>query len=390
MKEIYLDNAATTKPLSKVADTVAQVMLNSYGNPSSLHKKGMEAETIIKESSAFFAKTLGCQPEEIIYTSGGTESNNTAILGTSSAYRRRGNKIITSTIEHPSVAEVFKNLEAQGFEVCVIGVDKGGYINLQSLEQAIDDKTLLVSLMHVNNEIGTIQDIEKIGELIKQKNKETLFHVDAVQSFSKVLLHIKKAKIDLLSVSAHKFYGPRGVGLLYKNKQVRLSSLLYGGGQQKNLRSGTENTPGIAGTVEACRYVTENMVQLTKHYSACKERLAEAILNNIPNTFINGPEVSEGAPHILNVGFKNIRAEVLLHALEQKGIYVSSGSACSSNKKTYSHTLEAIGNDKEDFDNALRFSFGIETTLEDVDSTVSVLKEQTALLRRYTLGGKRS
>jgi cysteine desulfurase len=385
MKEIYLDNAATTKPLQKVADTVADIMINVYGNPSSLHKKGMEAETIIKTSREFIAKGIGCLPDEIIFTSGGTESNNTALIGASYAYKRRGQKIITSSIEHPSVSETFKYLKNQGFEIEIIEVDKQGYVNLSALKEAIDQETILVSLMHVNNEIGTVQPIDKIGELIKLKNKDTLFHVDAVQSFSKVPLQVKKAKIDLLSMSSHKFYGPRGIGVLYKSKQVRLHSLLYGGGQQKDMRSGTENTPGIAGTLEACRYVTDNMSALTKHYKNCKEHLADGILSSIPDTFVNGPSLEDGAPHILNIGFKNVRAEVLLHALEQKGIYVSSGSACSSNKKSYSHTLAAIGNNKEDFDNAIRFSFGLETTVEDINYTLEVLKEQVALLRRYII-----
>jgi len=387
MKEIYLDHAATTKPLSKVVETVADVMLNLYGNPSSLHKKGIEAETIIKKSNQFIAQAIGCSPDEIIYTSGGTESNNTAIIGTSYAYKRRGQKIITSSMEHPSVLETFKYLQMQGFEVCIIGVNKQGYIDVEALKEAIDDKTILVSLMHVNNEIGTVQAVDEIGELIKHKNKDTLFHVDAVQSFSKVPLHVKRAKIDLLSISAHKFYGPRGVGLLYKSKQVRMHPLMYGGGQQKEIRPGTENTPGIAGMYEACQYVTSH-TSLIANYSSCKEHLAAGILSSIPDTFINGPPINEGAPHILNIGFKNVRAEVLLHALEQKGIYVSSGSACSSNKKSYSHTLAAIGNKKEDYDNAIRFSFGKDTTLQNINDTLSVLREEVALLRRYTLGGK--
>lgn len=390
MKEIYLDNAATTKPLQEVADAVADTMINVYGNPSSLHKKGIEAETTIKIAGEYISKVAGCLPDEMIYTSGGTESNNTALIGASFAYKRRGNKIIASSIEHPSVAEAFKYLQTQGFEICTASVDAQGYIDVEALKNLIDDKTILVSIMHVNNEIGTVQDINKIGEMIKLKNKETLFHVDGVQSFCKIPINVKKAKIDFLSVSAHKFYGPRGIGILYKNKQVRIHPLMYGGGQQKNLRSGTENTPGIAGMFKACQYVFENMNSITEKHITCKKYLAHQILTHIPDTFINGPDIVEGAPHILNIGFKNVRAEVLLHVLEQKDIYVSSGSACSSNKKSYSHTLEAIGNEKEDFDNAIRFSFGLDIAEEDIDYTVGVLKEQVALLRRYTLGGKRS
>lgn len=231
MKEIYLDNAATTKPLELTIEAVAEVMRTTYGNPSSLHKKGIEAENKVKESTAFFANILGGTEDEIFYTSGGTESNNLAIIGAALAYQKTGKRIITTAIEHPSVGDVFKHLENQGFEVIVLSVNEKGYINLEELKQSINDQTSLVSIMHVNNEIGTIQDIEKIGSLIKKKNPKTLFHVDAVQSFTKIPVSVRKAQIDLLSISAHKFYGPRGVGLLYKNKKVRLQNMLMGGGR---------------------------------------------------------------------------------------------------------------------------------------------------------------
>lgn len=387
--EIYLDNAATTRPLEEVAQVVAKTMLEDYGNPSSLHKKGMEAENKLKEASQYFAKVLGCLPEEIYYTSGGTESNNTALIGAAMAYKRYGNKIITTAIEHPSVGEVFKYLESQGFEIETIGVDAEGKVDLEALEKAIDDQTILVSVMHVNNEIGTIEPIEAIGALIKSRNKETLFHVDAVQSFGKLPIQVKRAHIDFLSISAHKFYGPRGVGLLYKNKAVRMQSLLSGGGQQKNVRSGTENLPGIMGTLTAAKYVFEHHEAILSHMLACKKALAEGILENIPDTHINGPTVEEGAPYILNVRFKDIRAEVLLHALEQEGIYVSSGSACSSHKKVHDGVLVAIGCDKADRDNAIRFSFAHDTQLESIDHVIQVLKQQIPLLRRFTVGGRK-
>lgn len=388
MREIYLDHAATTQPLQKVAAVVADTMMRVYGNPSSLHKKGMEAETIIKTSSMYLAKMMGCQEDEIIYTSGGSESNNTALIGSAYTYKRRGRKIITSEIEHPSVAEPLKYLESQGFQIERLPCDQAGYVNREALKEALDDQTILVSIMHVNNEIGTIQPIEEIGALIKAYNQGIIFHVDAVQSFGKLPLWVKKNNIDLLSASAHKFYGPKGIGFLYKNKKIRLSPLIYGGGQQKGNRSGTENTAGIAGMLEACKYVLENREVIQKQQKEAKQYLAHKILAEIPHTWVNGPDLEEGAPHILNMRFKDIRAEVLLHALEQKGIYVSSGSACASNKKANSQTLTAIGHQKEDLDNALRFSFGLEITQEDLNFTAEVLKEQTALLRRYTLGGK--
>lgn len=388
-REIYLDNAATTKPYTEVAEVVAHTMLHAYGNPSSLHKKGMEAETILREATEFFARQIGALPEEIFFTSGGTESNNTAIIGASMAYKRMGNKIITSTIEHPSVKEVFKYLGEQGFEIVTIGVDQSGLVDMEALKSAIDEHTILVSIMHVNNEIGTIQPIEEIGKLIKSINKETLFHVDAVQSFARLPIQVKRAKIDFLSCSGHKFYGPRGVGLLYKGKSVRMQNLFWGGGQQKNVRSGTENVPAIAGMLKAGQEVFKNQKNIMSHMQECKAYLAERILCEIPDTWVNGPSIEEGVPYILNIGFKDVRSEVLLHALEQEGIYVSSGSACSSHKKEKDGVLVAIGNKKDQLDHAIRFSFAHDTQLEELMQVVEILKNQVTLLRRYTPGGRK-
>ncbi len=386
-REIYLDNAATTKPLDLVAQVVKTTMLDCYGNPSSLHKKGMEAETILKEAREVFAQELGALPEEIYYTSGGTESNNAAIIGASMAYRRTGRKIITSMIEHPSVLEVFKHLQQQGFEVITIGSDKNGVIDINDLEKAIDEQTTLVSIMHVNNEIGAIQPIYEIGQLVKRKNKETLFHVDAVQSFGKLPIHVKKNKIDLLSVSPHKFYGPRGIGLLYKSKAVRLQPLLFGGGQQNSLRSGTENVAAVAGTLEALRYMISKREEILEHMKNCKIYLGQQLLKAISDCWVNGPSIEEGAPYILNMGIKDVRSEVLLHVLEQEGIYVSSGSACSSHKKNKDGVLVALGLPKEQLDNAIRFSFAHDTQVEDLETVIEVMKNQIPVLRRYTPGG---
>lgn len=389
MKEIYLDNAATTKPLELTIEAVTEVMRGTYGNPSSLHKKGIEAENKIKESTTFFANILGGTEDEIFYTSGGTESNNLAIIGAALAYQKTGKRIITTAIEHPSVGDVFKYLENQGFEVVVLSVNEKGYISLEELEESINDQTSLVSIMHVNNEIGTIQDIEKIGNLIKKKNPKTLFHVDAVQSFTKVPVSVRKAQIDLLSISAHKFYGPRGVGLLYKNKKVRLQNMLYGGGQQKNMRSGTENVPGIYGMYKAAQYAFEHQSEIIKTYQKAKAYLYTRILNEIEGTHVNGDHPDRSAPHILNIAFEDVRAEVLLHALEQNHIYVSSGSACSSNKASKSNTLEAIGLQDRSLDSAIRFSFSLDTTEPELETCVEVLKKQLTLLRKFTLGGKK-
>ncbi|MGL4344266.1 MAG: cysteine desulfurase family protein [Cellulosilyticaceae bacterium] len=385
MREIYLDYAATTRVLDEVVDAMSIAMKDTYGNPSSLHKKGMEAENKIKQASQFFERTLGCSADEIIYTSGGTESNNLAIIGTCQAYKRNGNRIITSAIEHASVKEVFDYLETQGFEVVIIPVDDKGHLCLEALESAINEQTILVSIMHVNNEIGTVQDIEKIGKCIKKKNPQVMFHVDAIQSFTKLPISLKNAQIDLLSISGHKFCGPKGIGLLYKNKKSRLINLVHGGGQQKNLRSGTENVPGVVGMHIAAESLMKDTKGYREHLRTCKCYLGTQILEQIDGTHINGTSLEEGAPHILNIGFKDIRAEVLLHALEQEGIYVSSGSACSSNKVSKGGTLVAIGLPKEHLDNAIRFSFGVDTQIEDLEEVVAILKDKTSLLRKYTL-----
>lgn len=388
-KEIYLDNAATTRPLETVVSGMADTMLNIYGNPSSLHKKGIEAENKIKVASQFLASKIGCLPEEIIYTSGGTESNNTAIIGAALAHKRTGNKIITTAIEHPSVAEVYRYLEGQGFEVYFMPVDHEGNIDLDALKAEIDGKTIIVSIMHVNNELGTIAPIEQIGALIKAVNPNTLFHVDAVQSFGKLPIHVKRAKIDLLSTSAHKIYGPRGIGFLYKNKNCRIQNILHGGGHQKNMRSGTENTPGVVGMQLAAEYVFNEQEAIKNHMMLCKKTLAEGILAALPDVKVNGPELENGAPHILNMSFTDVRAEVLLHTLEEDSIYVSSGSACSSQKKAKMGVLAAIGNKGQDLDNAIRFSFAHDTKVEDLETVIEVLKLKVPMLRRFTVGGRK-
>lgn len=387
---IYLDNGATTQPLPVVAEKMMEVMLEDYGNPSSYHTMGLIAEKHIKESSAYFSKVLQGSPEEIIYTSGGTESNNMAIIGTAMAYKRIGTRIITTKIEHASVHEAFRYLEQLGFEVIYLNVDSQGYIDLDELVSSINDQTTLVSIMHVNNELGTVQNLEKIGQKIKQTNSQTFFHVDAIQSFTKVSINRRNSKIDLLSISAHKFYGPKGVGLLYRNKNLRMNPLLFGGGQQKGYRSGTENVPGVVGMHMAAKEMMTRFDHEVARMSALKEDLANRILSTIEGTYTNGPNIKDGAPHILNIGFEDIKAEVLLHALEAAKIYVSSGSACSSNKKVTNSVLKAIGKNNEALDQAIRFSLGINNTQEQIEETVLVLEKTIPMLRKVlSLGGKR-
>ncbi len=387
---IYLDNGATTQPLPIVVSKMMEVMLEDYGNPSSYHTMGLRAEKHIKQASDYFSKLLQCSPGEIIYTSGGTESNNMAIIGTALAYNRTGKRIITTKIEHASVHESFKYLEEQGFEVIYLSVDSSGYIDLEELVSTINDETTLVSMMHVNNELGTVQDIEQIGQVIKKKNKNTIFHVDAVQSFTKVPINRRTSQIDLLSVSSHKIYGPKGVGLLYKNKNVKMNSILFGGGQQKGYRSGTENVPGVVGMHIAALEMMGRFDEHTRAMSHLKQGLANSILSTIEGTYINGPDIKDGAAHILNIGFEDIKAEVLLHALEAADIYVSSGSACSSNKQATNSVLESIGKSKEQLDQAIRFSLGINNSQDQINQTVLVLQQTIPMLRKVlSLGGRK-
>lgn len=375
--EIYLDNAATTKPIQESIDRMVYVLEKVFGNPSSLHQKGIDAEKIIKAAAEFFAGKLACNKEEIIFTSGGTESNNLAILGVANAYKRYGNKIITTNIEHSSVKETMKFLSKNGFEIYTLKVDNRGYVDLDELTAAIDENTILVSIMHVNNEIGTVQDITAIGSLIKRLNKNTFFHVDAVQGFAKYPISVKQAKIDLLSVSAHKFYAPKGVGFLYKGANVRVKNIIFGGGQQNNLRSGTENVAGIAAMQISAEIMFKKYKDCQDSMSENKKYFATKILETIENTKVNG-DLENGAFHILNVTFGGVKAEVLLHALEAEGIFVSSGSACSSNSVKKETTLTAIG-EKE---GAIRFSFGVDTLREDLEYVLKVLQKQVKILKR--------
>ncbi|ADL08216.1 cysteine desulfurase family protein [Thermosediminibacter oceani] len=380
IREVYLDNSATTKVAKEAVDAMVQAMTLAFGNPSSLHRKGMEAERIVSKSRETLAAFLGAKSREIYFTSGGTESNNLAIKGAAYARKRYGRHLITTAIEHPSVLDVFKSLEEEGFSVTYLGVDDSGHINLEELERALKPDTILVSIMYVNNEVGSIQPIEAAAEIIA-KNKNTLFHVDAVQAFGKIPLIPHLKGIHLMSLSAHKIYGPKGVGALYVRDGIKIMPLFNGGGQEEGLRSGTENVPGIAGFSAASELAFKNMAAWQARMRELKERLKDRILEEIPDAVLNGSE--NGAPHILNISFLGTRAEVLLHALESHGIYVSTGSACSSYKKGKSHVLAAMGKTAEEIDSALRFSFSPFLSLEDIDYTVEILKKEVTELRKF-------
>lgn len=380
--EAYLDNSATTRCMECVAERMARILREDYGNPSSLHKKGMEAEHYIKEAKAFFAENLKVSEKEIFFTSGGTESNNLALIGTALANQRAGKHLITTSIEHPSVLNAMKHLEEQGFSVTYLPVDRDGIVSLEALARAVCGETILVSVMYVNNEIGSVQPVEEIARIIKEKNPKTLFHVDAIQAYGKYRIFPERTDIDLLSVSGHKLHGPKGTGILYVNEKVKIRPIIFGGEQQKGLRSGTENVPGIAGIAEAAKVCYDGLEEKTDRLYLLKEHFTERI-RELDGAVINGRTGGDSAPHIVSVSFEGVRSEVLLHALEEKGIYVSAGSACSSNKPSVSRTLQAIGVKKELLGSTLRFSFSFETTEAEIDYCIQELRELLPVLRRY-------
>lgn len=381
--EVYLDNSATTRCLPNVAALMTKIMCEDYGNPSSMHRKGVESEKYIRYAKETIAKLLKVQEKEIIFTSGGTESDNIALIGAAYANHRAGRHIITTRIEHPAVLQTCAYLEEQGFQVTYLPVDRSGAVNLYDLEKAMTRGTILVSIMHVNNEIGTIEPIEQAGELIKRLNPNTLFHVDAVQSFGKFAIYPKRMHIDMLSVSAHKIHGPKGAGFLYVNEKAKVRPIIFGGGQQKGMRSGTENVPGIAGMALAAEEAYSDLEGKRNYLYALKDRFTDG-LAGLDGIRINGPLGRDGAPNVVSVSIQGVRSEVMLHALEDKGIYVSAGSACSSNKPSASATLKAIGVEKQYLDSTIRFSMSVLNTEEDMDYTLRALKELVPMLRRYT------
>lgn len=383
--EVYFDNSATTRVLEPVKDIVVKTMMEDYGNPSARHKKGLDAEQYIKEAAEIIAGTLKVTPKEIVFTSGGSESNNMALIETAMANKRAGNHIISTAIEHASVYNPLAYLEEQGFLVTYLSVDAHGHIRLEELEAAIRPETILVSIMYVNNEIGAVEPIEAISKVIKKKNPAILFHVDAIQAYGKFVIRPKHQGIDLLSVSAHKFHGPKGVGFLYIDRKVKIRPLIYGGGQQRGMRSGTENVPGIAGLGVAAKIMYTDHAEKTKALFALKDHMISR-LSEIPGVIVNSLPGDLSAPQIVSAGFSGTRSEVLLHALEERGIYVSSGSACSSNHPAVSGTLKGIGVKTELLDSTLRFSFGVYNTKEEVDYCIDALKELLPVLRRYQRG----
>lgn len=385
--EAYLDNSATTRCSDRACQLMVDLLTKDYGNPSSLHMKGIEAERFVETAKKKIAKTLRVSEKEIIFTSGGTESNNLAIIGAAMANRRAGNHIITTSIEHASVENPMEFLKEQGFDITYLSVDENGIISLEELEEAVTEQTILVSMMQVNNEIGAIEPVAEAAELIKKKNPATLIHVDAIQSYGKMYIYPKKLGIDMLSVSGHKIHGPKGSGFLWVKEKTKLKPLILGGGQQKGMRSGTENVPAIAGLGEAAEEIYEDLDEKRAHLYGLKQRFINGI-ERLEGTHVNGKIGEDSAPHIVSVSFEGIRSEVLLHSLEDRGIYVSSGSACSSNnhagKQKGSKTLRNIHLKENLLDSTLRFSFSVHTTEEEIDYTLEVLGELLPVLKKYT------
>ncbi|MDW7740567.1 MAG: cysteine desulfurase family protein [Bacillota bacterium] len=374
MRDIYLDNSATTHPFPEVIDLISSIQDQAYGNPSSMHEKGIEAEKLIKGARKEIAHFFTGREEEIIFTSGGTESNNLAIKGAAFRHRQRGNHLVTTEAEHPSVLNSFRFLETEGFEVTFLPVDSSGLVNLADLKAAIGEETTLVSIMHVNNEIGTIQPLEQLGSSIKEINPHTMFHIDAVQSFVKLPLSPSKWQADLISCSAHKIHGPKGVGCLWIKKNTHLQPLMHGGGQERGLRPGTENSSAIAAFGLAAKLYHEALRKNDK-FNELKRILISKLKERAVIFEINGPPVDEGAPNIINLSVTGLKAEVMLHALEDRGIYVSAGSACHAKHPDPSHILEAIGLSGKRLESALRFSFSFMNTQEEMEIAAEAVQE---------------
>lgn len=380
--QAYLDNSATTRCSERAKDLMVKLLMEDYGNPSSLHTMGVTAENYIKEAKKRIAATLKADEKEILFTSGGTESNNTALIGAALANKRAGNHIITTSIEHASVSAAAAYLEELGFRVTYLSVDSDGVISLDELKEAVCSETILVSLMMVNNEIGAVEPIAEAAKIIKARNPNTLLHVDAIQAYGKYRIYPKKLGVDLLSVSGHKIHAPKGTGFLYIKDKTKIKPLIYGGGQQKGMRSGTENVPGAAALGEAAMEIYEAFDEKIEHLYCLKERFIEGV-TQIEGVRVNGKTGRDSAPQIVSVSVEGVRSEVLLHALEEKEIYVSAGSACSSNKPAPSKTLQGIGLTKERLESTVRFSFCVNTTEEEIDYAVEQMKEVVPFYRRF-------
>ncbi|MCR4756249.1 MAG: cysteine desulfurase [Butyrivibrio sp.] len=381
--EAYLDNSATTRAYDEVAALVAKIMTEEYGNPSSVHHMGMVSGERLSQARETIAATLKVEPQEILFTSGGTESDNLALIGVAKANKWRGKHIITTAIEHPAILETTTALEKEGFEITYLPVDETGVVQIEDLKAALREDTILVSMMFVNNEIGSVQKIQEAGEIIKAYNSDIYFHVDAVQGYGKFVIRPKSMKIDLLSVSGHKIHGPKGIGFLYIKKGTKINPICYGGGQQKGMRSGTENVPGIAGLALAAKMCYENFEDKQNKLYELKEYIIKSLNERLSDIKVNGPACREGAPHIVSVSIKGLAAETVLNMLSSKNIYVSAGSACTSNNPHISDTLQAIGLEKDLLESTIRISMSFMTTKEEIDYFLDTLCSQVENMRKF-------
>ena len=380
--EIYLDNSATTRCLPEAAEVMTRILTEDYGNPSSLHNKGLAGENYIRHARETVAKSIKAKEKEIVFTSGGTESNNLAIFGAARANRRTGMHVITTAVEHPSVANPFGALADEGYDVTYLPVDRKGVVDCEMLRESLRPDTVLVSMMHVNNEVGAIEPVEEAAAIVHEAAPKAVFHVDAIQSFGKLALFPGRAGIDLLSVSGHKLHGPKGSGFLFIREGVKVAPQILGGGHERLMRSGTENVPAIAGLGVAVEFMTKNLPEHRGKLYAIKKRLVEG-LESIDGISLNGPTGEDGAPQIVSATVSGVRAEVMLHALEDRGIYVSAGSACSSHKPGISKTLAAIGLKGDALEQTVRFSTSVFTTEEEIDAAVAAMRDLVPMLRKY-------
>lgn len=382
--QIYFDNSATTPVLSAVAEIYQHVSNDCFGNPSSLHRLGVTSEKAIRCSRQAIAASLSCSENEIYFTSGGTEGNNLLLQGIARAHGKRKRHIITSPIEHPSVGKVFKMLGKEGYDIEMLPVDRLGQIDMSYLQNAIREDTLLVSIMHVNNEVGTSQKLKDISKIIRSKS-EAYFHTDAVQSFGKLPIDVSCAGVDMLTVSGHKIHAPKGTGAIFIRKGIRIEPLMYGGGQENNIRPGTENVPGIAALGKATELAMADMESFRASTGALCGYIIKELTDRLPDIIVNS-DTKANAPHILNLSVLGVKAEVLLHSLEEKNIYVSTGSACSSRKKDVSHVLKAIGCRETEMDSSIRLSFSSQNNMNEanifVDTMVDIVKELRTFSRR--------
>ncbi|MGE5544444.1 MAG: cysteine desulfurase family protein [Bacillota bacterium] len=378
-REIYLDNSATTPVFEDIADRMREIAVQQYGNPSSLHRKGIEAEILVTEARMQISKAMEVRPEEIVFTSGGTEANNLALLGSVEANRRNGKRIISSEIEHPSVLETLKRLEQQGYEVLYCPVDACGRVTPDALSSLVNEDTILVTIMMVNNEIGTVEPMAELVRAAKKVNPRLVFHSDCVQAFGKIPLNPVKIGLDLVSLSAHKLHGPKGVGVLYINSRIALKGQISGGGQERKYRSGTENVSGIVGFGMAADRAVSGMSEHSKLMNGFKSLLIKRLQEQKIEFRLNGPPIDEGAPHIINLSFPGTWGEVLVHFLESQKIYVSTGSACHSRKADQSHVLKAIRLPKREAEGSIRISFSVMNTEEDIET---LAQELASAIRR--------